>query len=256
MIKFFGKLTVTSLMIAWGLAVSAQTPDITVKVIGVSYFEAPPNREKNLAYFWAGSSMEIVEAHAVATSTNRHFTEFSSALEKHDITATAILPDKTRLPLGQAEMGNFPKLSTDARARLINLKVNRLPDQPILGVIFEGTLPVQMAKGFATKSAKFEPRAGTTFALGDIKVGVGKVEGQIITLTGDTGLTRLRSLALRQADGRTVSAERHGYSIMGSAVELAWKFASAPSAGTLEAEIYQPFESASIPIRFVVGKPF
>jgi hypothetical protein len=255
-IKFLGKLTVASLVIFWSLISSSQTSDISIKVIGVSYFEAPPNRDKNLALFGAGSSMEMLEVHAVATSANRLFVEIASPFEKYNITATAILADKTRLPLGSVDLGRFPKLSNDAKSRSITLKVNRLPDQPVLGVMFEGTLPVQVSKGLLKVSSKFEPRAGASFALGDIKGVMSKIDGQIITLAGDIGLTRLRSLAIKQADGRIIAAERHGYSMMNSAVELGWKFSAPPVAGTLEAEIYQAIDVVQLPIQLVIGKPF
>lgn len=256
MVKFHSKLTVTALVLLGSLIASAQTPDISIKVIGVSYLEAPPNRDKNLVLFGAGSSMEMIEAHAVATSSTRLFVEMPSPFEKYDITATAILSDKKRLPLGSVDLGRFPKLSNDAKSRSITLKVNRLPDQPILGVIFEGTLPVQMAKGLLKTSYKFEPRAGASFALGDIKGAISKIDGQIMTLAGDTSLTRLRSLTIRQADGRIIAAERYGYSMMNSAVEIGWKFSSTPVAGTLEAEVYQAIDVIQLPIQFVVGKPF
>ncbi len=256
MIKLIGKLAVLPLALIWGAAASAQAPDIAVKLIGASYFEAPPNRDKNLAIFSTGSSLERVEIHAVATSASKVFAELTPGFEKHDISVTAVLPDKTMLSLGEAAISAIFKVSNDAKARTFNLKLDRLPDRAISGLIFEGALPVQVAKGFLKLSAKFEARAGSKFALGDVKAVVEKLDGQTLTLAGDLGLTRLRSIAIKQADGRVIAAERYGYSVMNAAVETTWKFTSAPASGTLEAELYQPLEAVKVPIRFVIGKPY
>ncbi len=75
-----------TLALALALSIAAstygQTPQIEIKIIGVSYLEAPPGRDKNLAAFGTFSSMEKVEVHAVASSKNAFFPENASFLEK------------------------------------------------------------------------------------------------------------------------------------------------------------------------------
>ena len=255
-IKHIGKLAVVLLAIGAYAGTSAQTPDVAIKVIGASYFEAPPNRDKNLAVFGAGTSQEKVEVQAVALSANKRFIEKPSPFQTSEITVTAILPNKSMLPLGTAELGSFHKTSADAKMRSVVLSVNRLPDQPILGLVFEGPLAVQISNGFTKASSKFEPRVGAAFSLNDVKISLAKIEGQVFSFKGDSSLARIRSIALKQSDGRIVAAERAGWSSMNSEEIHEWKFASVVTAGVLSAEMHQPIETIKIPLRVVVGKPF
>ena len=93
----------------------AQAQRIDVKVIGASFFEAPPLRDKNLAIFATGSTQEKVEVHVILSSTVKRFTEAGSSFDKGDVKVTAVLPNKALLSLGTAEIVSFPKFSTDGR---------------------------------------------------------------------------------------------------------------------------------------------
>ncbi len=252
------KLVTISLTLSLGYvaAASAQTPDVTVKVIGASYFEAPPNRDKNLAVLGSGSSQEKVEVHAVAVSTNKRFGETMSGFQKSEVSVTAMLPNKSMLPLGAAEIGSFSKLSADAKARSIVFSINRLPDQPIVGLVFEGALSAQLSNGFTKVSSKFEPRVGASLSLADVKVSIVKVDGASVSFKGDSSLSRIRHISLRLADGRVITAERGGWAAINTEETHDWKFSSNVAPGTLDVEMYQPMETVKIPIQLVVGRPF
>lgn len=250
------KLAFIYLTIGCLAAATAQTSDVTVKVIGASYIEAPPNRDKNLAVFGVGSSLEKVEVHAVAISANKHFGDTLTAFQKSEVSVTAILPNKSMLPLGAAEVGSFPKISADAKSRTVSFSISRLPDQPIVGLIFEGALSTQLSKGFTKSSSRFEPRVGSSISLGDVKLSLVKVEGATISFKGDGSLSRIRHISLRQADGRVIAAERVGRMTINTEETHDWKFSSTVAPGTLDAEMYQHMEIVNIPIRVVVGRPF
>jgi hypothetical protein len=235
----------------------AQTSGIEVKIIGASYFEAPPNRDKNLAIFATGQSQEKVEIYAIATSKNKRFSEFSlSVFEKADIKVTAILANKASLLLGSAEIGSFPKISTDGKSRQISFSMTRLPDQPLQGLVFEGTIPLTLAKGLVKTTSKFEPTVGTQIKLNDIAASIAKIDSQTITLKGNDGLARLYSLSLKLADGRNVMAERRSWGRMNNETTQDWAFASPLGTGTIQAEVYDGLETVQQPIRLIVGKPY
>jgi hypothetical protein len=236
----------------------AQVPGIEVKITGASFFEAPPNRDKNLAVFSTGASQEKVEVHALLSSSGKLFAEFggSSLFDKADVKVTAVLSNKSTVALGSADVGSFPKLSSDGKIRAISVSVSRLPDQPVQGLIFEGTVPIAVARGLVKASALFEPKAPYSLKLGALTASIAKVDGQTISLKGNETLAQMHSLYLQTADGRKVTAERRSWGRINNEVSQEWTFASPLSAGTLHAENYEGLENIKLPLRLVVGKPY
>jgi hypothetical protein len=234
----------------------AQTPQIEVKIIGVSYLEAPPGRDKNLAAFGTFSSMEKVEVHAVATSKNAFFPENASFLEKGNITASAIATNGTSIPLGTADMNSFEKVSTDRRMRSLNVSITRLPDQAIKGIVFEGQVPVQTFKQLKTIERKIEIKAGTSFNIEKLAVNIAKLEGKMLTIKGNAELAQIASMAIKTADGKLNAAKRGSYSRMNNDVSQDWEFSSPIAPGVMVLELFDGMQEIKLPVRFVVGKPF
>ena len=234
----------------------AQAQRIDVKVIGASFFEAPPLRDKNLAIFATGSTQEKVEVHVILTSTVKRFTEAGSSFDKGDVKVTAVLPNKAMQSLGTAEIVSFPKFSADGKARTMSLSINRLPDQAVQGLIFEGNVPLSVAKGLTKSTAKFTPTSGTPVKFNDVAAVVSKIDGQTITLTGTQSLKRLNAVSIKLNDGRTIAAERRGWGSMNSEFHQEWAFSAPISAGTLNVDIFEELETIQHPIKVVVGKPY
>jgi hypothetical protein len=239
-------------------ALHAQVPGIEVKITGASFFEAPPNRDKNLAVFSTGPSQEKVEVHAVLSSSGKLFAEFGGAsfFDKTDIKVTAILPNKSAVALGSADVGSFPKLSSDGKIRTLSMSINRLPDQPVQGLVFEGAVPVAVAKGLVKTSSAFESKSPQSLKLGAITASIAKIEGQTISFKGNESLAQLHSLFLQTADGRKITAERRSWGRMNNEVTQEWTFTGPLSAGTLHAENYDGLETIKVPVRLIVGKPY
>lgn len=237
-------------------ALQAQTTGIDVKVIGVSFFEAPPLRDKNLAIFATGSTQEKVEVHTILTSTLKRFTEAGSSFDKGDVKVTAVLVNKSMVSVGTAEITSFPKFSADGKTRTMTLSVNRLPDQAVSGLIFEGNVPLSIAKSLIKTTAKFVPTVGIAVKFNDVSAVVSKIDGQTVTFTGTQSLKRLNAVSLKLNDGRTIAAERRGWGSMNAEFHQEWAFPSAIAAGTLNVDIYDGLETIQQPIKLVVGKPY
>ena len=195
----------------------AQTSAIDIKIIGVSYLEAPPGRDKNLSIFATGSTQEKVEVNVIAQSKSRQFAEAaSSVFDKGDVKVTAIFPDKTTQALGNADVGGFPKYSSNGLVSSFNLSINRLPDRPVSGLIFEGVVPLTVAKGTAKVDATFDPSKTGEIKLGTVQIKTFKVDGQSIEIKGNESLTHIKSLALKLPSGQTLTAERGSWGQMNS----------------------------------------
>jgi hypothetical protein len=157
----FNRTLIASVLFTLVSALHAQTSGIDVKIIGASFFEAPPLRDKNLAIFATGSSQEKVEVHVVITSPVKVFTQAGSSFDKSDVKVTAVIANKSIVSVGTAEIAGFPKFSADGKTRTMTLSINRLPDQAVQGLIFEGNVPLSVAKSLVKTAAKFVPTAGT-----------------------------------------------------------------------------------------------
>jgi hypothetical protein len=252
----FSRTLVASVLFTFASALHAQTSGIDVKIIGVSFFEAPPLRDKNLAVFATGSSQEKVEVHVVLTSPVKLFTQAGSSFDKSDVKVNAVLANKSMVSLGAAEITSFPKFSADGKTRTMTLSVNRLPDQAVSGLIFEGNAPLSVAKSLVKATAKFAPTVGAQVKFNDVSAVVSKIDGQTVTFTGTQTLKRLNAVSLKLNDGRTIAAERRGWGSMNTEFHQEWAFPSAIAAGTLTVDIYEGLETIQQPIKLVVGKPY
>jgi hypothetical protein len=246
----------TALALLASFAAYAQTPAIDVKIIGVSYLEAPPGRDKNLAAFGTFSSMEKVEVHAVASGKNILFAESVSSFDKGNITANAIAANGSSIALGSADIGSFEKISADRKVRSLNVSISRLPDQAIKGIVFEGQTPVYIFKQLKTAEKKMEAKAPSSLTIDKVIVNISKLEGKTLVIKGTTDLAQIASLSLKGTDGKINTAKRNSYGRAGSEMTHEWEFSSPISSGTLIAELYDGIQEVKLPIRLVVGKPF
>jgi hypothetical protein len=252
----FNRTLVACVLFTLASAIHAQTPSIDVKIIGASFFEAPPLRDKNLAIFATGSSQEKVEVHVVLTSPAKLFTQAGSSFDKSDVKVNAVLANKSIVSVGTAEIAGFPKFSVDGKTRTMTLSINRLPDQAVQGLIFEGNVPLSIAKSLVKTNAKFVPTVGTAVKFNDVSAVVSKIDGQTVTFTGAQSLKRLNAVSLKLNDGRTITAERRGSGNMNIEHYQEWAFATPISAGTMNAEVYDGLETIQQPVKLVVGKPY
>lgn len=228
-----------------------------VKLLGVTFIEAPPEKDKNLVPFATSGDLEKVEVNAIATARAGLFNQWTNSFfDKGDVRVTAVFPNKTTQSLGQAEMGGFPKFSADARSRSFSLSVNRLPDKTVSGLIFEGTIPLSVAKGTKKAVQAFDPDKPGPVKLGDVEIQHFKLDGKSLQLQGNDALLRIKTLSFKPASGPVVRAERGGWSRMNNEHQQTWNFDTALTRGELQAELYEGLETIRQPIRFVIGRPW
>lgn len=255
---FFQRTSIaTALSLGASFAAYAQTPAIDVKIIGVSYLEAPPGRDKNVAAFGAGSTLEKVEINAIAQSKSRQFAEAAtSVFDKGDVKVTAVFSDKSTQALGNAEMSGFPKYSSNGLVRSFNLSVNRLPDRAVSGLIFEGIIPLTVAKGINKAEAVFDPTKISEIKLGASQIKTFKIDGQSLEIKGNDTLTNIKTLSLKLPNGQIVNAERGSWGQMNNEYAQTWKFSAPIARGTLQADLYDGLENIKHPVRLVIGRPW
>ncbi len=231
---------------------------IEVKVMGVTFMEAPPGRDKNLVPFNVSGSIEKVEITAAASARSGLFTEWvNSFFDKGDVRVTAVFPDKSTQSLGQAELASFPKFSADARVRSFGLTISRLPDRPVSGLIFEGTVPLSIAKGTTKASQAFDPdRPGPVKLGGTEIIKQFKMDGKSVQFQGNDALLRIKNVSFKLASGQVVKAERAGWGRLNDEYNQTWKFDTALSRGELQTELYEGVETVRQPVRFVIGRPW
>jgi hypothetical protein len=247
------------LLAASGLA-TAQTPgtnDIDIRIMGVSFIEAPPGRDKNLTAFGAMGTQEKVEINALAISRTRQFVESAgSAFDKGDVKVTAVMADKSSQIIGNADMGGFPKFSANGQIRSFNISINRLPDRPVSGLVFEGTIPLTLAKSLSKAEVAFDPSKAGALKLGSAQINTYKVDGQSIEFKGNDTLIRIKSIALKLSNGQLTNAERVSWGQMNNEYTQTWKFNVPLAKGNLQADVYDGLETIKHPVRFVIGRPW
>ena len=231
---------------------------IETKVMGVTFIEAPPGKDKNLVPFGVSGALEKVEINAVASTRSALlFTEWTNSFfDKGDVRVTAVFPDKSTQSLGQAEIGGFPKFSADARTRSFTLSINRLPDKTVTGLIFEGTVPLSIAKRTKKATQAFDPDRAGPVKLGGVEIKQFKVEGKSVQFQGNDTLLRIKALSFKLPSGQVVQAERGGWGRMNDDYHQTWKFDTALSRGELQAELYEEMETVRHPVRFAIGRPW
>lgn len=255
----FKRLAVV-LALSGALPVCAQPMSVSVKQIGATFLEAPPNREKALIPMGAFSAQERVETHAVLTFKNRIVADLPLWGNDSKVAVAAILGDRTVVELGSAEVGSFRKISEDRRRTLVTLGVGRLPDKPVSGVRFSGMVKVNVAKGEVHKVSKFDPKVGATLDAGLGTVTVKAIDATSITFAGGDQLGRVAAMKLIKADGSAVAGQRGAYGRQGGGdgikVESQWTFSGPIGAGKIDVTVYDGLELIDVPVDLIVAKPY
>lgn len=245
-----------ALIAAFSPALQAREP-IDLKVMGVTFIEAPPGRDKNLNAFSTSASQERVEVMVIAVSHALQFAEqTNSFFDKGDVRVTAVFPDKSSQQFGHAELSGFPKFTADGRMRSFSLVINRLPDKSVSGLIFEGTVPLSVAKGTTKAAQAFDPQRPGPLKLGSVEIKHFKIEGGSVHFQGNDSLLRIRTLSFKSPSGQVIKGERGGWGRTNADYSQTWKFDSTLPQGELQAELYEGLETVRQPVRFVVGRPW
>jgi hypothetical protein len=228
----------------------------TVKVIGATFLEAPPGRDKNLTPFSAGSSQEKVEVNAVVSVKDRMMIDIRGMGSDQSVTATGMLANKTIVPLGSADVGSFPKLSADKKFMSLTLSVARLPDTSPVAVSFVGNVNARVARGLVAKQSAFsiKPESPVDFGIGEVKVE--KVEGSVISLRGGPGMERISAIKYISKDGKAHEGERTSWSRMGDRHSVSYKFGVPVTESKLEAALFDGLESVAIPVNITITRPY
>jgi hypothetical protein len=240
-----------------GPAAAQARDDLELKITGVTFIEAPPGRDKNLTAFGASPSQEKVEVNAVAVSRSLQFVqETGGFMDKGEVKVTAIFPDKSSQAFGSAEVSGFPKFSADGRTRSFNLAINRLPDRPVSGLVFEGTVPLTVATGSSKAAQALDPQRPGAFKLGGVEIRQFKVEGNSLNIEGNDSLQRIKTLSFKLPSGQVVHGERGGWQRMNADYRQTWEFDAPLPKGELQAELYEGLRTVRQPVRLVVGRPW
>lgn len=201
--------------------------------------------------------MEKVEVNAIATARSGMFTQWTNSFfDKGDVSVTAVFADKTTQSLGQADMGGFPKFSADTRSRSFSLAVNRLPEKAVSGLIFEGTVPLSVAKRTKQVVQAIDPNRPGAIKLGEVDIRQFKPDGKSLQIAGNDSLLRIKTLSFKPSSGPLVRAERGGWSRMNNEYQQTWNFDTTLTRGELQAELYEGMETVRQPVRFVLGRPW
>ncbi len=240
-------------------AAYAQAPNYTITQIGASFSEPPPGREKALRPW--GSVMEKVETSFVVSFTNRVVADTPTFGDQGKVQATAFLKSGGTQELGPASVGNAMKrISEDRRKATLTVTLDRLPEQPVKGIRFQGSTKIGVAKGTQSRQLAFTPRAGETFDFGLGPITLVLVEGNSLSLTGGDPLDRLYGLRLLRPDGTSVTAERGAWTRQGGTtgprVTTQWRFEGPVVAGRLEFQFYEGLEEFNLPIDLLVARPY
>jgi len=236
-------------------AVATDTPSVTVKPIGALFIEAPPGRDKDLSPFGSFGE-EKVEVHAVVAFTNRLIVDIPTIGEESKVQVTAILLNKTQVPLGTANSSNFRKVSQDGRKTLVSLSIKRLPDSAVSAIAFKGSLQLPVASSIKRTSVAFQPKEGGRLDFGFGSITISKVQGDTMTLSGDNKLAGIAAIKIIKPDGSTIEGKRSGYTRMGDAVTSEWRFNAPISPGKVEAGVYHELANLEVPISLMVAKPY
>ncbi|WP_162061449.1 hypothetical protein [Undibacterium sp. KW1] len=253
------KLVVTSLFLL-NTSAYAEQAAVSVKQIGASFLEAPPGREKNLVPMGSMNAQEKVETHLIATFKNRLITDMPFFSNDSKVSAIAILSDKSTVELGPAEVSSFRKVSEDRKKTLISVSVSRLPDKPVAGIRFSGSVKVQVAISEVRKTAKFEAKVGSRPELGIGQISVAVLDANSFTLSGGEALERISAIKITKADGSTLTGQRGALSRQGETdgvrVQTQWTFPGPVSSGKLDITMYDALETVDVPVSVVVAKPY
>lgn len=233
---------------------------VSVKQMGATFLEVPPGRDVALAPIASVTAQPRIETHVIATFGNRVVTDVPVWGPDSKVNAIAVLVNKKYSPIGPAQVGAFRRVSEDRTRTLFSISVTRLPDKPVSGVQFVGTVRVNVARRVARKSLKFTPKVGARLDLGLGIVKIGAADASSITLGGGERLGWIASMKLTKADGRVVTGQRGAYARRGggagAAVQSHWDFTGPIGPGKLDVTVYEAVEAVNVPVDLIVAKPY
>ena len=228
----------------------------TLKIIGATFIDAPPGRDKKLVPFAAGPSQEKAEVHAVLSVSKGLLVDMAGLSRDQAVSATGMHDNKSTITLGSVDVSSFPRVSADGKSMLISLSVSRLSDKPVAAINFAGTLKVRMASSTSTKSGKFTAKSGTLLDLGLGEIKVAKLDGNTVVIEGGSALERISALKFISADGKANAGENVGSGRMNERFELTYRFPVSLTDGRIEAAMYEGLETTDIPVRLTITRPY
>ena len=255
------RLTTLAALALLCIKVGAAPADYTITQVAANFIEAPPSREKVLTLPMAFSSGELVETHVVVSFKNRLIVNSGYVRSSGKVSAVGILRDKSRMQLGSADLVNPNRISDDRRRGLFSMQINRLADKPLLGVTFEGRVPVTVAQSTRKVTLPFQAKVGFKLNSPVGEMAVSSVEPSVMVLDGNYSLPGLQGITLIMPNGTRSVGELGGYSSAttpkGSDTNSQWKFGQpVQQASKVELSIYEGVETVELPLSLVVMRPF
>ena len=234
----------------------AQTEAFTVVQTGAAFIDVPPGGDKNLAPFNTFGKAKV-EAHAVISlKDQRQFARMTFASSVSKVQAAASLNDKTSVDLGPAEVSNWLNYSDDHKKVSVTVSVTKLPEKAVAGVIFTGTVRLDVASGTTHKMVSFDPKPGTRLELGLGVTTISEIGVNKITLSGGDSMGAIENIKLIKPDGSALTAKRTGSMKFGSSQTIQWEFSGPLATGKLDVTLYQHLQSVDVPIKLIVVKPY
>jgi hypothetical protein len=254
--KLISYLAATVLTCLAAIGSLAHSQIVSTKLIGATFIEPPPGRDKSLVPFAAGSNQEKIEVYVVLSSRERFFLDTPGFGRDQSISVTGMLANKTMVPVGTADVTSFAKLSADKRHMTVTMGVTRLPDNVPVAVNFAGTLQVRVARGKSQKSTALNPKVGSTldFGIGDVKVA--GVERGNLSIAGGAGIERIESMRFVSLDGRTTPMERTTWGRVNDRFDVNYTLPPGQTAGKLEVTLHEGLEIINVPVKFTVTRPY
>ena len=242
--------------------VGAAPADYTITQVAANFIEATPTREKVLTPPMALSSGELVETHVVVSFKNRLIVNSGYSRTSGKVAAVGILRDKSRMQLGSADVVvNSSRISDDRRRGLFSMQINRLADKPLLGVTFEGKVPVTVAQSTRKVTLPFQTKVGFKLNSPVGEMAVSRIEPSVLVLDGNYSLAGLQGITLIMPNGTRSVGELGGYSsgttVKGISTNSQWKFGQPiQQASKVELNLYEGVETIELPLSLVVMRPF
>lgn len=228
----------------------------TFKIIGATFIEVPPGRDKNLSPFFVGQTQEKVEVHAILSLATGRLVDIPGFSREQSVIATGMYANKATSTLGPVEISSLARVSSDGKSMLVSMAVSRLPDKPLVAINFAGTLKVRSARSTVSKSAKFVAKPGSSIDLGLGETKVAKIDGGTVTIEGGAALERIATIKFVRADGTSNVGEVAGSSRVNERYEVSYRFTPPLAEGRIEATLFEGLETKDIPVALTITRPY
>jgi hypothetical protein len=228
----------------------------TFKIIGATFIEAPPNREKNLSPFHVGQTQEKAEVHAILSVTSGRLIDIPGFSREQSLTATAMYADKSTALLGPVEISPMARVSSDGKSMLVSMSVSRLSDKRVSAVNFAGMLKVRSARSTSVKSAKFTAKPGALIDLGLGETKVKTLDGATLTIEGSAALERISAIKFVGADGKSSVGELASSGRVNERYDRSYRFTPPILDGRLEVTLFDGMETNDIPVQLTIARPY